>query len=59
MMTRRETIDWWLLQFNLQIENFMSSPLGSAKDGMIDLMGQYRDAVKFGQVEPPRIYRRS
>lgn len=57
-MTKQEHVTWWMAQLTYQLDNFMASPLGSAKDGLIALMEQYRDAVKFNQIEPPRICRK-
>ncbi|TCV86325.1 hypothetical protein [Sulfurirhabdus autotrophica] len=56
-MTKHQAVTWWMSQLSLQLHDFMESPLGGSKAGLLELIHQYENAVKDKQIVPPKFGR--
>jgi len=53
---RVDAAAWWLSQLSDQLYRFVTTPSQAQLDALTNLCNQYRSAVEFKQVEPPRIF---
>jgi hypothetical protein len=50
-------VDQWVCQLQTQLNDFMANPSGGAERGLLELMKQYKEAVRDKLVEPPHFWR--